>query len=130
MAHFAQIDETGTVIFITTISNDIITDANGVEQENLGIQHILNTIPNAENYTWKKTSYNSNFRKTYAGVGYIYIENLDVFLPPKPAESWTLDEETISWKPPVEYPNDGNDYEWNESELNWTLIVDDETLDV
>jgi hypothetical protein len=122
MSHFAQLDENNVVIFVTPIDNDIITDENGVEQEQLGIQHILNTIPGAENYTWKQTSYNNNFRGNYAGVGYTYDEILDAFILPKPFESWTLNEATAQWESPVPYPEDEKLYGWNEETLSWQLI--------
>ena len=72
--------------------------------------------------TCKRTSYNGNIRKNYAGIGFTYDAELDAFIPPKPYPSWLLDEETCQWQAPVEYPNDDLDYEWNEAEINWQLI--------
>lgn len=69
-----------------------------------------------------RTSYNGNIRKNYAGIGYIYDEERDAFIPPKPFASWLLDEETCRWNPPSEYPNDGKGYEWNEDTISWQEI--------
>jgi hypothetical protein len=70
-----------------------------------------------------RTSYNSNIRKNYASIGFYYSEEKDAFIPPKPFESWVLNEEYCVWKAPVEYPIDENDYFWNEEELIWNKII-------
>lgn len=69
----------------------------------------------------KRTSYNGNIRKNYAGIGFTYDAQRDAFISPKPYDSWKLDEETCSWKAPVDYPTDGFTYIWNESENGWEL---------
>jgi hypothetical protein len=69
-----------------------------------------------------RTSYNGNIRKNYAGVGYKYDEDLDAFIPPQPFASWLLDEETAQWVAPVEYPNDGIIYTWDETALDWVPV--------
>jgi hypothetical protein len=69
----------------------------------------------------KRTSYNNNIRKNYAGIGFSYDAQLDAFIPPKPFDSWLLDEETCQWEAPVPYPTDGFTYKWNESETDWEL---------
>ncbi len=69
-----------------------------------------------------RTSYNGNIRKNYAGIGYTYDQERDAFIPPKPFESWILDEETCKWIPPSEYPNDGKGYEWNEDTISWQEV--------
>ena len=71
--------------------------------------------------TCKRTSYNGNIRKNYAGIGYTYNQDLDAFIPPKPYNSWTLNENTCNWEAPVKYPEDDGVYSWNESEQNWVL---------
>jgi len=71
--------------------------------------------------TCKRTSYNGNYRKNYAGIGYKYDENLDAFISPKPYDSWALNEDTCQWEAPVKYPEDGGVYSWDESEQNWVL---------
>lgn len=82
----------------------------------------------------KRTSYNTSggvhsgggvaFRKNYAGIGYTYDETRDAFIPPKPYDSWTLNETTCLWEAPVAYPDDGQQYEWNETTTSWDLITD------
>ena len=69
-----------------------------------------------------RTSYNGNIRKNYAGIGFYYDEERDAFIPPKIYDSWILNEETCRWDPPVEHPNDGKIYEWNEENLTWQEI--------
>ena len=80
----------------------------------------------------KRTSYNTRggvhseggvpFRKNYAGIGYSYDEVRDAFIPPKPFDSWILNETTCLWEAPVEYPTDGQLYSWNEEMGTWDLI--------
>ena len=80
----------------------------------------------------KRTSYNTiggvhvdggtPFRKNYAGIGYTYDQSRDAFIPPKPFDSWTLNESTCLWEAPVTYPTDGQEYEWNEDDQQWDLI--------
>lgn len=77
----------------------------------------------------KRTSYNTRggvhslggtpFRKNYAGIGYTYDETRDAFIPPKPFNSWTLNETSCLWEAPVSYPTDGNNYIWEESSTSW-----------
>jgi hypothetical protein len=69
----------------------------------------------------KRTSYNGNIRKNYAGIGFTYDPELDVFIPPKPYESWILDEETARWKAPTPMPTEGI-YDWDEATLSWLEV--------
>ena len=72
-----------------------------------------------------RTSYNGNIRKNYAGIGYTYDTERDAFIPPKPFNSWVLDEETCRWEAPVAYPEDaaeGDMYTWNEETTSWELV--------
>ena len=118
MAHFAKLDENNYVIAVHVVVNEVIT-INGVESEQVGIDF----LKNLHGYNlWKQTSYNSNFRKNYAGIGYYYDSIRDAFIPPKPFPSWTLNEESCLWDSPVPYPNDGKMYTWNEDILNWQEI--------
>ena len=73
--------------------------------------------------TWENTSYNGNIRKNDAGIGYSYDSERDAFIPPKPFDSWTLNEETCRWEAPVPYPTDGKVYSWNEDITNWEEAV-------
>ena len=61
------------------------------------------------------------FRKNYAGKGFAYDEGRDAFVPPKPFESWVLNEETCLWKAPLPYPDGGGEYTWNEETGSWDL---------
>jgi len=119
MAHFAKIGINGKVIEVTKVNNEVILDANGNESEMNGIDFLtkLTGYP-----VWKQTSYNNNFRKNFAGIGYTYDEDRDAFIPKKPFNSWVLNEDTCRWEAPVAYPNDGQDYKWNETIQNWELI--------
>ena len=96
MAHFAQLDENNVVTNIIVVSNDDITDSNGNEVESIGVafcQKLLGADTN-----WKQTSYNSNMRGNYAGIGYTYMENVatmgvgstDIFIEQQPYASWTI----------------------------------------
>ena len=78
--------------------------------------------------TWKQTSYNGNFRKNYAGIGYTYNSDLDAFVPPKPFASWLLNEETAQWDAPVAMPEDAGTgeppkrYQWDEPTTSWVEV--------
>jgi len=82
----------------------------------------------------KRTSYNTRggvhtnggtpFRKNYAGIGYTYDESRDAFIPPKPFDSWTLNEDSCLWEAPVAMPDDGQQYSWNEETTSWDLITE------
>lgn len=64
------------------------------------------------------------FRKNYAGIGYTYDETRDAFIPPQPFDSWTLNEDSCLWEAPVAYPEDGQQYTWNEETTSWDLITE------
>jgi hypothetical protein len=113
MTHFARVQD-GTVTEVIVIEQDMIdTGLWGPPQE------------------WIQTSYNTHagvhtqggtpLRKNYAGIGYSYDDELDAFVPPKPFDSWILNEDTCQWKAPIDYPNDGNAYIWNEDVQQWEL---------
>ena len=108
MSHWAQIDE-----------NNIVTQV--LVGPNYGDEG--EAFFNALGGTWVKTSYNGNIRKNYAGIGYTYDANRDAFVPPKPFNSWLLDEDTCQWKAPIEHPADGLMYEWDEELTDWKLII-------
>jgi len=120
MAYFAKLNSGNIVENVISINNAVITDANGVEQEQLGVDFINNLY--GTNDIWKQTSYNNRIRKNYAGIGYTYDETRDAFIPPKPFNSWILNESICNWETPIPYPTDGNMYKWNEEILNWELM--------
>jgi hypothetical protein len=128
MASFAKIGLNGKVIEVNSVVNEVLHDANGVEQESIGIDFLTKLTGWA---IWKQTSYNTiagvhtkggtPFRKNFAGIGYTYDEDRDAFIPPKPFNSWILNETTCIWEAPVARPNDGKMYNWNETNLNWEI---------
>ena len=119
MATFAKIGLNNKVIAVHSVHNNELKDSNGVEQEVNGIEFLTNLHGWA---IWKQTSYNNNFRKNHAGIGYTYDEDRDAFISKKPYNSWILNETTCLWEAPVAYPNDGETYSWNEETTTWDLI--------
>jgi|TARA_R100001015_G_C4538819_1_gene103339 hypothetical protein len=123
MAHFAKLNSENIVEAIESVSNDISTN------EQAGIDYLNSHHGTSD--VWKQTSYNTKqnvhrlggtaFRKNFAGVGYTYNQDIDGFVPPKPYDSWVLNETTGDWDPPVAYPNDGQAYNWDENSQNWVL---------
>jgi len=120
MAYFAKLNSNNIVEKVISINNSVITDTNGAEQEQLGI-NFINQLYNT-NDNWKQTSYNNNIRKNYAGIGYSYDQQRDAFISPKPFNSWILNEDTCLWEAPVARPQDNNMYKWNEEILSWDLL--------
>ena len=123
MAHFCKL-VANIVERVEVVHNDIATT------EQAGIDFLNNTYNS--NDTWKQTSYNTRggehqlggtpFRKNFASVGYKYDEDKDAFIQPQKYKSWTLDEISCTWKPPVAHPLDGKTYTWNEQTLNWDEV--------
>jgi hypothetical protein len=115
MAHFAKIED------------GIVVQVNVVDEEYFAANR-------ETRYTgqWVQTSYNTQggvhllggtpMRKNYAGVGFTYDEDRDAFIPPKPFDSWLLDEDTCLWNAPISMPTDGGRYEWNEEVGDWVAI--------
>tara|TARA_R110000823_G_scaffold239733_1_gene364897 strand:+ start:153 stop:542 length:390 start_codon:yes stop_codon:yes gene_type:complete len=128
MASFAKIGLNNKVIEVLSVVNEILHDSNGIEQEAIGIDFLtkLTGYP-----VWKQTSYNTTagvhtkggtpFRKNHAGIGFIYDEDRDAFIPKKPFNSWILNEQTCLWEAPTNRPNDQKKYIWNESTLTWNI---------
>ena len=113
MAHFAKIDQNNIVKQVEVVSDDVaITEQNGID--------FLKQL-HGEQFTWVQTSYNSNFRKQYAGNGYTYDKVNDVFVQPQTYPSWTKDG-NHDWQPPVARPDDGKAYDWNEGTQAWDAI--------
>lgn len=104
MAHWAQIDDNNIVLQVIVGDN---------EEPDEGYSWIINNLGG----TWIKTSYNNSIRKQYAGDGFTYDPEADVFICPKPFPSWSLDE-NYDWKAPVLMPEDGSWY-WDEPTLSW-----------
>jgi hypothetical protein len=101
MAHFAK------------LNNNIVTEVIVAEQD------FINSGAVGDSFLWVQTSYNNNFRKNYAGIGFTYDSTRDAFIAPQPYNSWTLNEDTCQWQAPVTYPDDGKLYDWDEENTNW-----------
>jgi hypothetical protein len=116
MAHFAQIDE-----------NNIVTRVLVIEQD------VVNTGLFGEPSSFVQTSYNTQggvhllggtpLRKNYAGIGYTYDPGRDAFIPPKPYNSWVLNESTCLWDAPIAMPTDDKQYLWDENTTTWVVIT-------
>ena len=117
MAHFCKLDENNIVLEVHVVNNDDILNLPFPASEPVGIEFLKNWSGGYTN--WKQTSYNNNFRKRYAGIGYTYDEQHDVFIPPKPFESWVLNQQELIYEPPITYPTDGKKYLWDEEIINW-----------
>jgi hypothetical protein len=130
MSHFAKIDENNVVVFVTV-----------GRQEDDGLEAELSARTGD---VYKQTSYNTRagvhynpetgepsedqtkaLRFNYAGIGYTYDEDRDAFIPPKPYNSWVLNEETCLWDAPIPYPEDGETYTWDEEQGDWTQITNE-----
>ena len=114
MAHYAFLD-------LNNIVTEVIT---GIDETEL----IEGLDPetwygNFRNQVCKRTSYNGNYRKNYAGIGYKYDEERDAFIPPKPFNKWVLNEDTCRWESPVPYPDDEKQYVWNDNQGVWEELI-------
>ena len=139
MAHFAKLGSNSKVIQVLTLDNKDMLNADGVEDESVG-QHYLERHNNWPAQMWIQTSYNTSggkhksgddskaFRGNYAGIGYTWDEDNNIFYPKKPYASWVLNTTTASWHSPIgDAPDDLTDeeqaahtrYEWNEVDQSW-----------
>ena len=146
MAHFAKLGSNGKVIQVLTMDNDKMLNADGVEDENVG-QQGLETHNNWPAQMWIQTSYNTSnnthssgnnskaFRGNYAGIGYTWDEDDQIFWPKKPYPSWVKNMTTAQWDSPIgdipaltaeqQSQNEAATHEWgyvwNESGQSWDL---------
>jgi hypothetical protein len=114
MAHFAKI-ENNTVTQVIVVADADCAGGQFPESEEAGAAFCSKLLGGV----WKQTSYNSNFRKRYAGIGYSYDPALDMFIEPQPYPSWTVDAEG-DWQAPVPKPE--GDYTWDESTQAWVAV--------
>jgi len=119
MAHFAEIGLNNAVLRVVVVNNAELLDGNGVEQESLGVDFCRDLFGG----TWAQTSYNGNIRKNFAVKGSTYDSTRNAFIPPKPFASWTLNETTCRWQAPASYPDDGQQYFWDEDSTSWELVT-------
>ena len=106
MSHFAKID-----------SNNIVTEVIVTEQD------FINSGVVGDSFLWVQTSYNANFRKNFAKIGDTWDVTKNAFIPPKPFNSWTLNEETCLYEAPIPMPNDDKMYLWDEETTSWIEIT-------
>lgn len=111
MSHWAELDADDRVTRVTVGDNN---------EPDEGYQWLIDNLGGR----WIKTSYNGRIRARFAGIGYIYDEQRDVFLAPQPYPSWVLNETTTEWEAPVPYPSDGKFYRWNEETVSWVEVTD------
>ena len=125
MAHFAKLNSENIVISVEVINNnESVTEQNGID--------FLKTL-HGEDTIWKQTSFNTHggihllggtpFRKNFGSVGFTYDEDKDAFIPPKPFNSWTLNETSCTWEAPSEQP--GDEYRWNEDNTSWEKVEEE-----
>jgi len=120
MAHYAFLDENNIVVEVI-VGKD--------ESQEINWEEVYGNI---KNLRCKRTSYNTRdgehilggtpFRKNYAGIGYVYIDELDIFLPPKPYPSWILNTTMEWWDAPIPIPDETKPYDWDEDNLQWILV--------
>ena len=129
MAHFASLDINNKVLQVVVISNEDV-DANGGDQSAEAETFVATIVPFVPfGGAWKQTSYNNNFRKQYAGIGFSYDATKDKFIEPQPYSSWSLDA-SDDWKAPVTYPtvteisSNPISITWDEDNQKWTGILD------
>ena len=118
MAHFAK------------VVNGLVTQVIVAEPE------FFATFVDSSPGEWIQTSYNTHggvhtnggtpLRKNYAGIGFTYDRTKDAFIPPKPYNSWVLNEQTCLWDAPIQYPNDGQRYTWDDAAGNWVVVPETE----
>jgi len=114
MAHFAELDNNNVVLRVVVVGNDCVPSDEHIDGETWCINFF-------KGGTWKQTSYNHNFRKQYAGMGYTYDAAKNKFISPQPHDSWALDAND-DWQAPVTYPTDITDksISWDEAGQKWT----------
>jgi len=106
MSHFVKID-----------SNNVVTEGIVAEQD------FINSGKVGDSFLWVQTSYNNNFRKQFASIGYTYDKANDVFISPKPYPSWALDA-SFDWQSPTAMPVDDKMYSWNEDTTTWDEVTE------
>ena len=121
MAHFAQVDENNVVLRVLVIEQDVI-DTGHFGDPASWIQTSYNTRGGVHYGPDNQPDGGVALRKNYAGIGYIYDPVRDAFYAPQPYPSWTLDEDTCWWQPPVPFPTDGKNYAWDEATISWVEV--------
>ena len=104
MAYFAKLDK-----------NNLVTEVMVAKTIEWLIQNL--------DGNWIETNPDNSIRKNYAGIGYTYDSVRDAFIPPKPFESWVLNEDTCQWEAPTPMPTDGKIYNWDEATTSWVEVT-------
>jgi hypothetical protein len=107
MSHFAKLD-----------SNNIVTEVIVAEK------NFINSGVVGDEFLWVQTSYNGNFRKTFASIGFTYDKARDAFISPQKFASWIRNEDTYQWEAPIPHPTDGKHYSWNEDTTSWVEVTE------
>ena len=118
MAHFAHLNKDNVVLKVIVINNEVLNNLPFPESEPKGIAFCRSLFGYDR---WLQTSYNGSFRKNFAGVNFTYDQNRDAFIPPKPYNSWLLNEQSCIWEPPVPQPDGINGVPpiWDENSTQW-----------
>ena len=120
MAHFAEIDTDNIVLRVIVVADQDTADDDGNEVDAIGEAFCHDLLGG----TWKRTSYNNNYRVRYAGIGYSFDAGRDAFIAPSPFPSWVLNETTTEWEPPTPYPDDDKHYLWDEGSTSWIEVTE------
>ena len=122
MAHFAELNSSNEVLRVIVVSNEDV-NANGGDQHADAETFVTTIVPHSTGgVAWKQTSYNNNFRKQYAGIGYTYDSSKDIFIADKTYDSWSLNS-SDDWEAPSNKPDDGKLYYWNETNTQWEEVT-------
>ena len=122
MAHFAELNSSNEVLRVIVVYNEDV-DANGGDQHADAETFVTTIVPySTGGVAWKQCSYNNNFRKQYAGKGCNYDPSKNKFIYPQPYASWSLDSDD-DWQAPVNKPDDGKMYNWNETDTQWEEVT-------
>lgn len=126
MAHYALIDDNNIVVqVITGVDEDVIqidSDGTPVGGSSEAWEDFYASQSWHAGLRCKRTSYNSKIRKRFAGIGFTYSDDADVFIAPQPYPSWSLDDD-YDWQPPTPKPTDGKEYAWFEPNKQWIEVV-------
>jgi hypothetical protein len=124
MAHYAFLNENNIVTEVIAGVDEHVIQTNIDGSQVGGSSEAWETFyGNFKGQVCKRTSYNNNIRKNYAGINYTYDEELDAFIPPKPFNKWILNEDTCQWEAPTPYPQDDKVYIWNDNKGEWEEVV-------
>jgi len=118
MAHFAELDADNIVVRVIVVGDEDTVDGEGNEVDAIG-EAFCNDLLGG---TWKRTSYNGNYRTRYAGIGHTFDAGRDAFLTPSPYPSWVINDDTVDWEAPTPMPDDASDdkgYYWDEDTTSW-----------